>query len=122
MTAVTAGSSTITATVGSIVGSTTLTVFATGPIAAPDWLEFLGDGSDAAYSCSSGTCTLEGEHWVSSFNVSAGAIVVANSPNVPIVIRSTGACTIGGTISNSPNSGAGGNRTGHGDFGAGGGG
>jgi hypothetical protein len=116
----TPGSSSITATVGSISGSTNLTVNSSSP--APAWLEFMGDGSEGDYSCTSGTCTLGGEHWVTSFDVSAGATVVTSGINTPLVIRSTGACTIAGTVSNSPNSGAGVTITGGGDFGGSGGG
>ena len=118
----TAGSSTISATISGISGSTTLTVnSATVASNAPaDWLEFVGDGSEGAYSCTSGTCVLGGEHWFSSFVVSAGASVVNAGQNSPIVIRSAGACTVAGTISNSPDSGGG--VTAAGDFGAGGGG
>lgn len=120
---VSAGNTTITAKVGSVSGSTSLTVSSSTStaVAAPDWLEFVGDGSESAYSCS-GHCNLQGEHWVSSFQVTSGATLVVSNPNVPLVIRSTGTCTIQGTISNSSSSGAGGNTTGHGDFGAGGGG
>src|SRR5579864_5833166 len=73
----------------------------------PAWLRFLGDGSGLDYSCASGTCILGDEHWFSSFTVSAGATVVTTGGNGPIVIRSTGACTIAGTLSDSPNTGAG---------------
>jgi Bacterial Ig-like domain (group 2) len=121
--AVAAGNSTIGAKLGSLNSSTNLTVTAADStaIAAPEWLEFVGDGSEGAYSCSN-TCNLQGEHWFSSFEVESGATVVANAPNNPIVIRSTGTCTLQGTISNSANNGAGGNTPGSGDFGGGGGG
>jgi hypothetical protein len=123
VTGVTPGSSTITATLGSFVGSTKLTVTTATPVsAASEWLEFLGDGSEGAYSCGSGTCVLNGEHWYSSFTVSAGAAVAASVRNTPLVIRSIGSCSITGTVSNSPNSSGGGNTTGNGDFGGGGGG
>jgi hypothetical protein len=123
-TGVTPGNSSISATMSSITGSTSLTVNppTSVSIAASEWLEFLGDGSEGAYSCTSGTCLLGGEHWVSSFDVSAGASVVTSGQNTPIVIRSTGACAVAGSISNSPNSGAGVTITGAGDFGGGGGG
>jgi hypothetical protein len=88
----------------------------------PAWLRFLGDGSGGPYSCTSGTCILGDEHWYSSFNVSAGATVVTTGGNGPIVIRSTGACTIAGTLSDSPNTGAGVTITANGDFGGTGGG
>jgi hypothetical protein len=88
----------------------------------PDWLRFVGDGSSGAFSCNSGTCVLGDEHWYSSFNVAAGATVVTTGQNGPIIIRSTGTCTINGLVSDSPNSGAGITITGSGDFGGGGGG
>jgi hypothetical protein len=88
----------------------------------PGWLRFLGDGTAGAYSCTSGTCVLGDERWFSSFNVSAGATLVTTGQNGPIVIRSTGTCTVAGTMSDSPNSGAGVTITGAGDFGGGGGG
>jgi hypothetical protein len=124
---VTTGSSTITATLGSMNGSTTLTVSTSVSAVAADWLEFVGDGSEGAYSCpstTSSTCPLGGEHWFSSFEVLAGATVVASAQNTPLVIRSTGTCTVTGTISNSPNSGGASvtTNTGAGDFGGGGGG
>lgn len=120
---VAAGNSTISAKVGSVTGSTglTVTVATSNPVTAPDWLEFVGDGSEGAYSCS-GACKLQGEHWYSSFEVASGGTLVTNDANNPIVIRSTGTCTVEGDISNGPNTGAGGNTSGHGDFGAGGGG
>ena len=41
----------------------------------PSWLQFLGDGTETAVNCTSGTCSSiqSGEHWYASFNVSAGA-------------------------------------------------
>jgi hypothetical protein len=89
----------------------------------PGWLRYLGDGSDGDYSCTSGKCTLGGEHWYSSFTVSAGATVVTTAGNNAIIIRSTGACNVAGTISNSVNTaGGGGINSQGGDFGGGGGG
>jgi hypothetical protein len=88
----------------------------------PGWLRFLGTGSAGAYSCPSGTCVLGDEHWFSSFTVAAGATVVTTGGNGPIVVRSTGTCTVAGTLSDSPNSGAGTTITGGGDFGGSGGG
>lgn len=119
---VAAGSSNISATIGSTSGSTTLRVSPADVVstAVADWLEFLGDGAEGAYSCTSGRCALGGEHWFSSFSVAAGASVVNAGQNSPIVIRSTGACTVSGTILNSPDSGGG--VAANGDFGAGGGG
>jgi hypothetical protein len=88
----------------------------------PGWLRFLGDGSEGAYSCSSSPCTLGDEHWFSSFTVPAGTTLATTGGNGPIIIRSTGTCTIAGTMSDSPNSGAGTTITGAGDFGGSGGG
>lgn len=68
-------------------------------------LRFPSDGSEGAYSCTSGTCNLSGEHWYASFSVSAGTIVV-NNTTYPLIIRATGACTIAGTVSVSPNTGS----------------
>src|SRR5215472_16711340 len=86
------------------------------------WLRYLGDGSGGAYSCSSGTCFLTDEHWVSSFNVSAGATAFVKSGNSPIIIRSTGPCTVAGTLGNTPNIGNSAGISVQGDFGGGGGG
>ena len=123
VTGVASGSSTISATVGNVMGSTMVSVSTTSLLAGPPgWLQFFGDGSEGSYSCSSGTCTLSGEHWFSSFEVSTGATVVPNGQNYPTVIRSTGACTVAGTISYSPNTGTGLSATVVGDFGGGGGG
>ena len=77
------------------------------PSSAPGWLRSLGDGSEGAYSCS-GMCTLNDEHWYSSVSVSAGAMVAISSNGDPLIIRSTGDCTIAGTISVSPNTDVGG--------------
>ena len=89
----------------------------------PGWLRFLANGSEGAYSCSSGTCFLTDEHWYSSFTVSAGATAYTRAGNGPTIIRSTGACTIAGTLANSPNTLPGSTGiSGSGDFGGGGGG
>lgn len=90
----------------------------------PAWLRFLGDGSGGVFSCTVALspCVFGDEHWYSSFNVDAGATVVTTGRNGPIVIRSTGACTIAGTMSDSPNSGASVTITASGDFGGSGGG
>ncbi len=88
----------------------------------PGWLRNLANGEGGAYSCTSGICYITDEKWVSSFNVSAGAIAVSGSADGPIIIRSPGACTVAGTISNSPNTGGGGGINVEGDFGGGGGG
>jgi len=88
----------------------------------PDWLRDLGNGIQGAYSCT-GLCPISDEHWVTSFTVAAGATAYASS-NGPLIIRSTGACTIAGTVATSPNvpnlGGLG--QSGPGDFGGGGGG
>jgi|SRR5579864_4660545 len=88
----------------------------------PGWLRFLGDGSGLDFTCPTTTCTLGDEHWYSSFTVAAGQTVVTTGANGPIIIRATGTCTIAGTLSDSPNSGAGVTITGGGDFGGSGGG
>jgi hypothetical protein len=90
--------------------------------ATPEWLRFLGDGSSGTYSCTSGQCVLGDERWYSSFNVSAGATVVSTANNGPFIIRSTGTCTVAGTISNSVNTANGGGILNTGDFGGAGGG
>jgi hypothetical protein len=66
----------------------------------PPGLQFTGDGSDGAYTCASGTCTIAtGEYWYSSFNVSLGATVtISTGTRLPFVVRSSGTCTIAGTI------------------------
>lgn len=61
---------------------------------APFWLRGLGDGNEGALTCSG---NLSGEHWVSSFTVTGTCTVNAS---IGAVIRSTGACTISGTITN----------------------
>jgi hypothetical protein len=88
----------------------------------PGWLAWLGDGSEGAYSCTSGTCVLGGEHWFSSFTVASSATVVNTTINSPVIIRSTGACTVNGTISNSVNTAGGKGINFNGDFGGAGGG
>jgi hypothetical protein len=88
----------------------------------PGWLAWLGDGSGGDYACNSGTCVLSGEHWVSSFTVGSGATVVNTTLNSPIIVRSTGACTVAGTISNSSNTAGGKGVNFNGDFGGAGGG
>jgi len=94
----------------------------------PGWLAWLGDGSEGAYSCTSRRCVLGGEHWFSSFTVASGATVLNTTVNSPVIIRSTGACTVHGTISNSVKTPsrslkpAGGGVNFNGDFGGAGGG
>ncbi len=94
----------------------------TQAISTPAWLSFLANGSAGSYSCGSGTCTLGDEHWFSSFTISAGATVVSTANNGPFIIRSTGTCTVNGTLSNSVNTANGGGVFNNGDFGGGGGG
>jgi hypothetical protein len=94
----------------------------TQTISTPAWLSYLGDGSAGSYTCSSGTCALGDEHWYSSFTISEGATVVSTANNGPFIIRSTGACTVNGTLSNSVNTAHGGGVLNNGDFGGGGGG
>jgi hypothetical protein len=88
----------------------------------PGWLRNLGDGEGGAYSCTSGACLITDEKWVSSFNVSAGATAFTKAGNSPITIRSTGPCTVAGTIGNTPNIQAAVGINVQGDFGGGGGG
>jgi hypothetical protein len=90
--------------------------------ATPGWLRNLGDGEGGAWSCTSATCLITDEKWVSSFNVSAGATAFTKAGNSPIIIRSTGPCTVAGTIGNSPNIQSSVGINVQGDFGGGGGG
>jgi hypothetical protein len=69
----------------------------------PASLQYLGDGSESAPNCTSG-CTVAGEHWYASITVPAGQTMINNNP-VPLILRSTGTCTIAGTISVSVNTG-----------------
>jgi hypothetical protein len=89
---------------------------------APYWLQYLGNGSDGSLNCTSGTCAYNGEYWLSSFNVSAGATVSVPAAYQPLIIHATGTCTIAGAVGNGPNSTAGTGTTGQGDFGSPGGG
>ncbi len=99
----------------------------------PGWLLWQGDGSQGAFSCTSGTCYALGDNSYSSVTVSSGATLAAHyyaGPNLsyttmPLIIRSTGTCTIAGTISASPNTSSDGltnNSFGGGSGGGGGGG
>jgi hypothetical protein len=88
----------------------------------PGWLRYLATGAGGAYSCTSGKCLITDEKWVSSFNVSAGATAYTQSGNSPIIIRSTGPCTVAGTIGNTPTIGSSVGINTYGDFGGGGGG
>jgi hypothetical protein len=71
---------------------------------APAWLRHLGDGNEGAYTCTSGTCNLYGEHWYSSLSVSSGATLAVNGGNDLLILRVTGACTVAGTISGATDS------------------
>jgi hypothetical protein len=95
--------------------------FAQTTFLTPSWVKYLGNGVGGSYSCNSGTCGLTDERWLTSFTVGSGATLVNTAGNGPLIIRSTGTCTIAGTISGSPNQGSFG-ITGTGDFGGGGGG
>lgn len=65
------------------------------PLNTPAWLQYLGTGADGVESVTSGTTALNGEHYYTNFNVSAGAIVtVANY----LIVHATGTCTLNGTI------------------------
>ena len=95
----------------------------------PAWLLYQGDGSDGAFNCTSGSCGVtSGEYWYSSVNISAGATaypaLYGGNLNVPWVIRSTGTCTIAGTLSASASAtgGLSGANAGAGSGGGGGGG
>jgi len=91
-------------------------------ILTPTWLRYLANGSAGPYSCTSGICGLDDERWYTSFTVSPGAAVVSTATNGPFIIRSSGTCTIGGTISNSVNTAGGGGVLNQGDLGGAGGG
>jgi hypothetical protein len=104
-----------------IVAATCLAAQAQGTL-TPAWLSFVANGVGGSFSCTSGVCPLGDERWFTSFNVSAGATVVALSNNGPTIIRSPGTCNIAGAISNSVNTGNGGGVLNEGDFGGGGGG
>jgi hypothetical protein len=88
----------------------------------PEWLRYLANGAGGAWSCPSSTCFITDEHWFSSFNVKAGQTVFCQSGNGPIIIRSTGPCTVAGTIGNTPNIDSSVGINVFGDFGGGGGG
>jgi hypothetical protein len=90
--------------------------------ATPPWLKFLGNGQNGAKVCPSGTCFVTDEYWYSSFTVAAGATVYSQSGNGPLIIRSTGPCTIAGTVGNTPQIGGSLGINVYGDFGGGGGG
>jgi hypothetical protein len=104
-----------------IVSATSLGAPAQGT-ATPAWLNYVGTGVGGSFSCTSGICSLGDERWFTSFNVSAGATVVALANNGPTIVRSTGTCNIAGAVSNSVNTANGGGVLNEGDFGGGGGG
>jgi hypothetical protein len=87
----------------------------------PPWLTWLGNGNNS-FSCTTGTCTVSSETWFSSFSVSSGATVVNVGGNGPLIIRSTGACSIQGSVVANGSNNLGGGITGDGDFGGSGGG
>jgi hypothetical protein len=87
-----------------------------GMFSAPPWLHYMGDGSEGAVSCSGGI--VSGEHWVSSFTVSVGNTCTVSQGSTGFIVRSTGACTIAGTLA----SVAGGNGLSSGIYGGSGGG
>ena len=88
----------------------------------PPWLTYLGDGATHAFSCTSGFCGIDDEHWYTSFNISPGATALVHAGNGPGIIRSTGPCTIAGTLANTPNIDGSLGISVQGDFGGGGGG
>ena len=88
---------------------------------APAWLQYLGTGTDGAYSCATGTCTKgNGVFNYTTFNVSSGATL--NYSSAYAVVYVTGACTINGTIGTAISVGQGGGFGGGGGSGGGGGG
>jgi hypothetical protein len=90
----------------------------------PSWLRFLSSGyeGEGHHSCFSGNCSLTDEVWVSTFTVAAGATAYSGTGLGPTIIRSTGTCTIAGTLGNGPNTLGGAGIYPYGDFGGGGGG
>ena len=70
----------------------------TSTVKTPAWLRFVGDGSGGAGNCS-GILPV-GEYWYSSFTVVGGNTCTATGTNAGgLTIRSTGSCTIAGTLS-----------------------
>ncbi len=65
------------------------------PAQAPAWLQYLGAGTDGAFSQTSGSAALSGEKFYTSFNVSSGATVTVASQ---LIVHATGACTVNGNI------------------------
>ncbi|HKD68001.1 MAG TPA: hypothetical protein VKB84_14240 [Candidatus Binataceae bacterium] len=80
----------------------TLGTYTPPPPAAPHFFDYFGDGSEPDPDAS-GTVTLAGEHNYVNFTVQAGATVnivedFNNPPSSSLIVRSTGTCTIAGTI------------------------
>jgi hypothetical protein len=95
--------------------------------AVPLWLQFYGDGSEGAYSCPSGTCDLQtGEHYYTTCNITAGAIVDAKSTTLsagaPLILHCSTSATIAGTISYTINTGSSNGTTAAANYGGGSGG
>jgi hypothetical protein len=65
------------------------------PSATPSWLQYLGDGSGGAVTCTT-TLPAGPELWLSSLTVNAGQTCKVAARGE--VIRVTGACTINGTL------------------------
>jgi hypothetical protein len=84
----------------------------------PPWLQYLGSGSQGAYNCS-GTCSLSGQNYFSSFNVSGTLTIPLNSG---LQVYVTGACSITGHINGRGLDYGGGNPWGAGAIGGSGGG
>lgn len=92
----------------------------------PAWLLAYGDGSEGAFACTSGTCTiLAGEHWYTTCDISAGAIVAVSSAplsGAPLIMRCSVSANISGTISYSVKTGGSSGIAGNANYGGGGGG
>jgi hypothetical protein len=86
---------------------------------APAWLRYLGNGADGAVTCSSLLSGNPAEIDTTSFTVNNGATCsVSAALRLSTIIRSTGTCTIAGTITTASAVGI----TAQGDSGGGGGG
>lgn len=80
---------------------------------ASAYFRYLGDGSEGAKDCNG---NLVGRHYYTTFTIQNGE--TCTSTGDPLVIRATGACTIAGTLTNSPiTGGAGSGATATGDWG-----
>lgn len=88
-----------------------------GGSSAPGWLTYYGDGSDGASTVSTNT-NLSGIKYYTTFALTSGAVLTANTSNAPLIIRATTSITICATCSIV----ATGNSTGFGDSGGTGGG